>query len=125
MSRAEKTARILKALEAEEAKIGRPMKLRRYLAQVNPSLVESQGLVRDTLQADEPLDAKTVAIVNLAAALASRVPLCIRNNMTAAQKAGVTAEEIGSIMAHVWFITGTAVLSASVDGLEAILPPAQ
>ncbi|MHB1954073.1 MAG: carboxymuconolactone decarboxylase family protein, partial [Sulfobacillus sp.] len=59
--------------------------------------------------------------VNLAAALASRVPMCIRNNMVAAQNNGLSLDEIGAIMAAAQFITGTAVLSASLEGLQTII----
>ncbi|HBQ96639.1 MAG: carboxymuconolactone decarboxylase family protein [Firmicutes bacterium] len=117
----EKKQRILEQLSQEEVKLGRPMKLRRYLAEINPNIVEAQAAVGKLYREDSPLDAKTIAIVNLAAALVTRVPMCVRNNMQAALKAGLTHEEIGAIMAHAQFIAGTAVFSASLEGLESIL----
>lgn len=119
----EKKARLLEAISADEKKIGRKMVLRRRLAAVNPNLVEAQKTFNQIISEDDPLDGKSVALVNLAAALATRAPMCIRNNMTAARAAGLSAEEIGSVMAHAHFITGTAALSASLEGLEAILGP--
>ena len=117
----EKKRRILEQLSQEEAKLGRPMKLRRLLAEVNPNIVEAQSTVGKLYNEDSPLDAKTVAVVNLAAALVTRVPMCIRNNMQAALKTGLTHEEIGAVMAHAQFIAGTAVFSASLEGLDSIL----
>ncbi len=117
----EKKRRILEQLKQEETRLGRPMKLRRYLAEVNPNIVEAQAAVGKLYSEDNPLDAKTIAIVNLAAALVTRAPMCIRNNMQAAVKAGLSHEEIGAVMAHAQFIAGTAVFSASLEGLESIL----
>ncbi len=112
---------ILIQLGEEEKRTGRKMKLRRYLAEVNPHLVKAQGAVAQITREDNPLDQKTLAAVNLAAALASRVPMCIRNNMVAAQNNGLSLDEIGAIMAAAQFITGTAVLSASLEGLQTII----
>ncbi len=97
------------------------MKLRRYLAEINPNISEAQATAAKLYREDSPLDAKTIAIVNLAAALVTRVPMCIRNNMQAALKAGLSQEEVGAVMAHAQFIAGTAVFSASLEGLESIL----
>ncbi|POB12290.1 MAG: carboxymuconolactone decarboxylase family protein [Sulfobacillus thermosulfidooxidans] len=99
------------------------MKLRRYLAEINPNISEAQSTAAKLYREDSPLDEKTIAIVNLAAALVTRVPMCIRNNMQAALKAGLTHEEVGAVMAHAQFIAGTAVYSASLEGLESILQP--
>ncbi|OLZ09946.1 carboxymuconolactone decarboxylase family protein [Sulfobacillus thermosulfidooxidans] len=121
----EKKQRILEQIRQEEIKLGRPIKLRRYLAEVNPNIAEAQATVSKLYREDNPLDAKTIAMVNLAAALVTRVPMCIRNNMQAALNAGVTHEEIGAVMAHAQFIAGTAVFSASLEGLETILQEQQ
>lgn len=112
---------VLKQIAEDEKKMGRKIVLRRYLAELNPRIVKGQALTNQNLREDNPLDAKTLAAVSLAAAFASRVPMCIRNNMKAASAAGFTNEEIGAIMAQTQFITGTAVLSASLDGLKELL----
>ncbi|WP_173677047.1 carboxymuconolactone decarboxylase family protein [Sulfobacillus sp. hq2] len=119
----DKKAKILEQIHQEEVKLGRPMKLRRYLAEINPNISEAQSTAAKLYREDSPLDEKTIAIVNLAAALVTRVPMCIRNNMQAALKAGLTHEEVGAVMAHAQFIAGTAVYSASLEGLESILQP--
>ncbi|AUW94045.1 carboxymuconolactone decarboxylase [Sulfobacillus thermotolerans] len=119
----EKKAKILEQIHQEEVKLGRPMKLRRYLAEINPNISEAQSTAAKLYREDSPLDEKTIAIINLAAALVTRVPMCIRNNMQAALKAGLTHEEVGAVMAHAQYIAGTAVYSASLEGLESILQP--
>jgi AhpD family alkylhydroperoxidase len=118
-----KKTRILEQIRQEEIKLGRPIKLRRYLAEVNPNIAEAQSAVAQLYREDNPLDGKTIAMVNLAAALVTRVPMCVRNNMQAALKAGVSQEELGAVMAHAQHIAGTAVYSASLEGLESILQP--
>ncbi len=114
---------ILNQISEEEQKIGRKMVLRRYLAEINPHLVQAQGAAARALREENPLDPQMLAAVNLAAALASRVPLCIKNNLQAAKQAGLSTEQIGAIMAQTQFMTGTAVLSASLEGLQALLGP--
>ncbi len=118
-----KKEQILEQIRQEEVKLGRPIKLRRYLAEVNPNIAEVQATAAKLYREDSPLDAKTIAMVNLAAALVTRVPMCVKNNMQAALKAGVTQEELGAVMAHAQFIAGTAVYSASLEGLESFLLP--
>ncbi|MCL5117193.1 MAG: carboxymuconolactone decarboxylase family protein [Firmicutes bacterium] len=114
---------ILQQITEEEQKLGRKIVLRRYLAEINPHLVQAQGAAAQALREENPLDPHMLAAVNLAAALATRVPLCIKNNLRAAQNAGLSTEQIGAIMAQTQFMTGTAVLSASLEGLEALLGP--
>ena len=114
---------VLQQIAQDEQKAGRKMVLRRYLAEVNPHLIKAQGAAAEALREENPLDPQMVAAVNLAAALASRVPLCIKNNLQAAKGAGLSTEQIGAVMAQAQFISGMAVLSASLDGLQAILGP--
>lgn len=114
---------ILQQIAEEEQKAGRKFVLRRYLAEINPHLVQAQRAATQALREENPLDPQMLAAVNLAAALASRVPLCIKNNMQAARNAGLSTEQIGAIMAQTQFMTGTAVLSASLEGLETLLSP--
>lgn len=114
---------ILNQIAQEERKTGRKVVLRRYLADINPRLVKAQGAFHQIIREESPLDPQMLAAVNLAAAFASRVPLCIKNNMKAAKDAGLSNDQIGAIMAHTQFMTGTAVVSASLEGLQSLLGP--
>lgn len=114
---------VLNQIAEDEKKTGRKVVLRRYLAEINPRLVKSQGAANQILREENPLDPQMLAAVNLAAAFASRVPMCIKNNMQGAKAAGLSNDQIGAIMAQTQFMTGTAVLSASLEGLQTLLGP--
>jgi len=112
---------VLAQIAEDEKKAGHKMVLRHYLAEINPRLVKAQGAVNQILHEENPLEPQMLAAVNLAAAFASRVPMCIRNNMMAAKNAGLSNDQIGAIMAQTQFMTGTAVLSASLEGLKVLM----